>query len=401
MRAIALLVAALLWVAGAVAEAPPLNRRQYAEDFDVLWKSIDEGYAYFERGRPAWRRARDRWRPRATHASSRAAFVAALEGALEELSDDHVSLSERTPESARRVPADTDVWARWRDGVAVVEAVRIYGNADAAGLRPGHVITKISGVPVERAVRAGPGPARDRALRQALAGPRTGTLRLEVREPTGIRSIEIERDQAAAANGPPLLGRRIGVERDLGYIRIKGGLGDPRLVAQFDAALSSIKDTRALILDLREVAGSGTAEALRAILSRFVSSEVPWQQRERRGQPRAVDTVAPREWTYRAPLVVLVDRWTAGDGEALAAGLHAAANARLVGSPMAGLRGIVREVRLPQSAIALRFPAERALLPDGTPRESIRPGVAVDLAAPQGGPGDPILYQALKLLEKK
>jgi hypothetical protein len=36
---------------------------------------------------------------------------------------------------------------------------------------------------------------------------------------------------------------------------------------------------------------------------------------------------------------------------------------------------------------------------DGTPREALRPSVEVDLAAPSGGPGDPILYQALKLLE--
>ena len=31
---------------------------------------------------------------------------------------------------------------------------------------------------------------------------------------------------------------------------------------------------------------------------------------------------------------------------------------------------------------------------------TLRPAIGVDLAAPSGGPGDPILYQALKLLEK-
>ncbi len=400
MRAVALLLAALLWAAPAAAEDAPLTARQYGEDFDVLWKSIDERYAYFERGRPLWRRARDRWRPRALRASSSSAFVSALEGALDELHDDHVSLSERTPESARRVPADTDIWAGWRDGMAVVEAVRTYGNADVAGLRPGHVITKIAGIPVERAVRAG-GAARDGALRQALAGPRVGTLRLEVREATGARTLDIERGEAATTNGPLLLARRVGVERDLGYLRIKGALGDPRMGAQFELALSSLRDTRALILDLREVAGPAPQEMLRAIISRFVSSEMPWQQRSRRGQPRAIDTVVARDWAYTAPIVVLVDRWTAGDGEALAAGIQSAAKARLVGTPMAGLRGIVSEVRLPHSGIAVRFPAERAFHADGTPRESLRPSVSVDLAAPQGGPGDPILYQALKLLERK
>jgi carboxyl-terminal processing protease len=97
--------------------------------------------------------------------------------------------------------------------------------------------------------------------------------------------------------------------------------------------------------------------------------------------------------------VVLVDRWTAAEGESLAVGLEAAAGATLVGTPMAGLRGDARELRLPASGIALRFPATRVLHPDGTPRESVRPAVAVDIVSPSGGPGDPILYQALKLLE--
>ena len=67
---------------------------------------------------------------------------------------------------------------------------------------------------------------------------------------------------------------------------------------------------------------------------------------------------------------------------------------------MAGLRGELRELRLAHSGILVRYPAQRTFHVDGTPRESVRPDVFVDLAAPQGGPGDPILYQALKLLEK-
>jgi carboxyl-terminal processing protease len=140
---------------------------------------------------------------------------------------------------------------------------------------------------------------------------------------------------------------------------------------------------------------------MRAILGRFTAAEAPWQLREAAGGKRVSDTVAPRDWTYRAPVLVLVDRWTAGDGEALATGLNAVGRARLVGTPMAGMRGVLREVRLPHSGIVVRFPAERAFHPDGTPREQLRPGLAVDLAAPQGGPGDPILYQALKLFERK
>jgi carboxyl-terminal processing protease len=169
--------------------------------------------------------------------------------------------------------------------------------------------------------------------------------------------------------------------------------------------MNYLRDTRAMILDLRDMAGPfDDAARARAttlvILGRFARRTLPWQSRESRTGERHVDSVDPLPQAYAAPLVVLVDRWTAGEGEALAAGLQAVAGARLAGTRMAGLRGELREVKLQHAGIAVRFPAEKSFHPDGTPRESLRPAILVDLAAPQGGPGDPILYQALKLLEK-
>jgi carboxyl-terminal processing protease len=401
-----LFVALALAAMPAAAQDPAPSPRQLGEDFDAMWRAVDEGYAYFDRGRAAWKRARDAWRPKATGAHNRHELVAALEGALAELGDDHVALSEASRGAPRRLATETDIWARWRDGTAEVEAVRTFGDADVAGLRPGQVITKIQGVDTGRAVserlrgRDVTAASRDRTLMQLLAGPRNGAFRIEVRG--GNRPLEIERRDAPAANGPPLVARRMGDERDLGYIRIRNDADGARLAEHFDAALNYLNDTRALILDLRETKGPGTRAATRSILGRFVEAEVPWQMRELRGGPRVTDTVEPRNSpAYRAPLVVLVDRWTSGEAEALAAGLHAAARARLVGTPMAGLRGELREVKLPHSGLVVSFPGEKTFLPDGTPREALLPQVPVDLAAPSGGPGDPILYQALKLLERR
>lgn len=392
------LIVALLVATAAVAD--PLTAKQRAEDFDAAWSAIDRGYAYFERNRPSWRRARAAWRPRALAAKTRDDFVRALEKALEQLHDDHVALSERSIDS-RRVPADVDIWARWRDGAAVVEAVRTFGDADAAGLTPGARITRIGDVPVRRLLRASSAAERDWALRHALAGPRNGPLRLEVVQQGGSRTVEIERTMGKPANGPPLIGRRMGEQRDIGYIRIKQAWGDPQLFRQFDGALNYLKDTRALILDLRELSGPGSRAATLDILGRFAAGPAPWQVRQGRGADRVTDTVSPAKgFSYRAPLVVLVDRWTAGEAEALAAGLAAVAKARIVGTPMAGLRGELRHAKLPNSGLVVSYPAERTFLVDGTPRELLRPHVAIDLAAPSGGPGDPILYQALKLLER-
>ena len=401
----ALLLCAALAVPLALSASPPRPAAAgYATDFDVAWRTLDSRYAYMDRAaRIAWRRARDTWRPRAARAGSAQAFALALQGALDELRDDHVTLAAHGAATRRRVPAETDIWASWQAGAARVESIRTFGDADVAGLRPGHIVERISGVATGEAVRALLGnatasaQARDWALRHALAGPRDGILRLEVREGAATRTLEVERRQPAAANGAPLLARRVGDERDLGYIRFRHGLEDARLVEHLDAALRELRDTRALMLDLRDASGDGHRDVTRAILARFAASEAPWQLRETSKGQRIADRVAPRADAYRAPLIVLVDRWTAGEGEALAAGLVAVAHARLVGTPMAGLRGELAEVKLPRSGFVVRYPAQRVFHVDGTPREALRPHVPVDLAAPQGGPGDPILYQALKL----
>ena len=402
MRRAARFLGALALAFCAGASAAWLSPRELGEDFDAMWRAIDADYAYFGRDRSAWKRAGAEWRAKATRARDRGELVAALEGALAELGDDHASLSESSPNAPRRLATETDIWARWRGGEAVVEAVRTFSDADVAGLRPGQQVTKIQGVDIARAVeerlRGKPvtAEARDRALRQLLGGPRQGAFRVEVRG--GTRPLLIEREARKPANGQPLLARRMGEERDLGYIRIRDA--GPAVVDQFDAALNYLKDTRGLILDLRESQGPGSRCASRAILGRFVASEKPWQVRAARSGPRTIDTVPARADPYAAPILVLVDRWTAGEGEALAAGL-AAVGARLVGTEMAGLRGELREARLPHSGLVVRFPAEKTFLPDGTAREALVPHVPVDLAAPSGGPGDPILYQALKLLERK
>jgi carboxyl-terminal processing protease len=190
----------------------------------------------------------------------------------------------------------------------------------------------------------------------------------------------------------------MGDARDIGYLRVRAG--DERLAEHFDQAFRHLVDTRALIIDLRDSSGPGSRTGTLAILGRFAAKPTPWQWREGRGKARVPDVVEPRaEKPYGGSVVVLTDRWTVGEDEALAEGLRTLAGARIVGTRTAGLPGEARELQLPHSDVVLRFPAEKTYRMSGEARGEVRPDVEVNLAAPKGGPGDPILYQALKLLE--
>ena len=349
-------------------------------DFDLLWRLVDEGYAYFDAtSRARWRRERERGRAQAARATSPGALAAALAATLAELRDDHVSLS-GAETLARRIPYDLDIWPRWDGGSATIEAVRTFGDADMAGLHPGQVITRVQGRSLEAAVRGllGKGTASvadiEWALRRVIAGPRAGVQRLEVRESGRSAALDLERTPPTPPTTPAILARRMGEERDIGYIRIRVGAADSDLAAQLAAALGHMPGSRALIVDLRDTAGPGSPDFTKAVLARFARAATP--------------------------MAILVNRWTAGEGEALATRMAALPGARAVGTPMAGLRGDLHEFEL-RSGLVLRFPGERSFTPDGRPREAFRPDVPVDLSAPSGGPGDPILYQALKLFERR
>jgi hypothetical protein len=67
---------------------------------------------------------------------------------------------------------------------------------------------------------------------------------------------------------------------------------------------------------------------------------------------------------------------------------------------MAGFGTDLFDFVLRQSGLVVRIPTEWAYHVDGTRLDRMRPSVMVDLAAPSGGPGDPVLYQALQLFAK-
>ena len=376
--------AAVCALALALPARADLTARDRLEDFDAMWRAVDSGYAYFDAGDGAWRRARDQWRPRAAKALTTRQFVAALRGALDTLRDDNISIAGDGVEGAR-VPYDIDVWPRWHAGEVRIEAVRVFSDADVAGMLPGQRLAQVADVSTERAIRDRLGRSPRHAEEAEWA----------------LRRLLAERDHGAPRPPalPLLTSHRIGEDRDVGYLRLRLGIPEPRFEEKLDTALEQLSDTRGLIVDLRDNTGPSSRAVTRAVLARFVRRETPWQLHSPAHGKRTLDTIAPAGVAYTAPVAVLVDRWTAGEGETLAQGLKTVAGAQLMGTRTAGLLGGTTEVRLPKSGLVVTYPSERTFDPAGRPRRELVPDVAIDLAAPKGGSGDPILYQALRRLQ--
>jgi C-terminal processing protease CtpA/Prc len=406
-RLAAALLGALLVVDPTHSQPPTPTPEGMAADFDLLWSTLNERYAYFDRKTTDWRCVKERYGPEAKKAKGPGEFVAVLERALDELYDPHTHLRTNTPRSTRLIPSGLDVWAEWRDGKAVITQLRPGFSADQAGLRPGLRLLSVGGLPVEEAVRRRLGAcvsrddpgARAWALLALLAGTHDTPRLLVVEGPNGRpRRIELDRPEhlrvGAAPDGPAVVSRRL--DDAIGYVQVRD-LGSDETIPLFDAALDALRDTRALILDLRDIPAGGNTSVAEPILGRFVESTRNYQRILPRGGLPWTRTVAPRGPAYRAPLVVLVGRWTASMAEGMAIGLDGMGRASVVGTRMAGLNGAVFDLDLPNSGIGVSYAAEKLAHLDGTPREDFVPRVLVDLADPDAPAlGDPVLEAGVR-----
>lgn len=410
--------------AQAVNAGPPakVTLQEFQSDFDFLWQSIHDNYAYLDAKTTDWDKVRDVYRPQLTGIQTRAQFISFLERVSEELYDPHISLNTNLASSPRLVPTGADIWAEWQTGKAIITEIRPASSAEKAGLRAGMEVLSVNGIPARQAVhlREGqclrrPDPAADNwALRTLLAGRHNEVRRFVVQNgakpPITVTLDDTEAERDDSGNNIPLLSEKnLPQDPCVGYIRFNNSLGQTSVIGQFDAALDKLKNTQGLMIDLRDTPSGGNTTVARGILGRFITQDMFYQKHDSPAEVRAygiqqkwVDIVSPRRpFCYSHPVVVLVDHWTGSMGEGMAIGLDGMKRGLVVGTHMAGLNGAVESITLPNTGIGVNFPTERLFHINGTPREDFVPPVEVGVTG-QDGPGhDAILNAGLKALEKK
>jgi len=378
---------AVLVIALLIATCGAARARGFEADFDAFWNQVRSDYPYFATKATDWSCVRDTYRPQAAATEDRAQFIRILERAIDELYDPHASLNTNLPSSTRLVPSGLDVWAEWREGQAIITQLRPDAAAGRAGLRAGMQVISVNGVAIDKAVAARlgrclrrPEPrARDWALLAVLAGQHDTPRDIEVRVGSATTVFHPDAHPVEAPDQPGATFRLL--DDNLGYIAIHD-IGADETVSLFEAALEQLRNTRGLLLDLRDTAAGGSTAVAEPIMGRLISHRHAYQlvQPPHRHAWQAI--ASPRgPWAYKAPVVVLVSRWTGSMGEGTAIGLDGMHRARVVGTRMAGLNGAVFTHHLPQSGINYSFPGEALAHIDGSPRENFVPPVLVDMSA--------------------
>jgi C-terminal processing protease CtpA/Prc len=366
------------------------SAQQFTSDFDFMWAGLRDNYVYFDKKETDWNSARQLYRPRLADVKSRSDFVTLLERVLDELYDNHTSLNTNLNSSPRLVPTGLDLWAQWSRGRAIITQLRSGFSAEQAGLKVGMEIIALNGAPVEEAVaqrlpksvKRINNDVRNWALRAVLAGTHDKARVITARNPNGrVAVYKLDLPSQTTVDSYQYLPKVAWkmLPQQIGYIKINDLIA-AEIVAQFDSALENVKESRGLILDLRDIPRGGNTDVAEPILSRFIERRMGYQQVIPLRQPRYIKEVSPGgSWTYKKPIVVLVNHWTASMGEGMAIGLDGMKRATIVGTRMAGLNGGIFNLELPHTKIGVTYAGEKLNHINGTPREDFVPPRSVNL----------------------
>lgn len=163
-------------------------------------------------------------------------------------------------------------------------------------------------------------------------------------------------------------------DENYGYIRV-GNVG-PNLPEQFAGALGALSKTnklKGLVIDLR-FAGGADYPAVGGVAEQFLTSEqklFEWSGGvvQSRGKANA----------FRAPVAVLVNEWTSGSAEALAAVLRETQVGLLIGTNTAGSASTTKDFKLSNGQV-LRVATSPLRLASGEQVFTLKPDILVEVS---------------------
>lgn len=387
--------------APAIAIEPPRDIT-LQQDFDELWETLRDRYAFFGDKATDWERVRAIYQPRlAAVGDDEDKWNRLLLAITDELYDGHTHFSSPVP-GLPRWPL-SDVFVGETPAGVEVRAIRDGSAAMDSGVGIGDVVLAIDGVPFAQAAAARmpralarPDPeARRFAINAAVGGNRDRDRKLRLRSKDGsVRDLLLP--FKPFADRASINHRKL--DEGFGYIAITS-FGDSEAPKAFDAALEQLKDTPGLIIDARDNGGGDTAVA-RPIMGRFIKERRPYAlMRRRSGQgfgltdpwTEYVDPQGP--FTYEKPVVVLQNHWSASMAEGFPMGMKGIGRAVTVGTETMGLGAAVFPLRLDRTGISINYSAEPVYDVKGNPRWKLKPDIPTT-------PGADILAAGVKELKR-
>jgi C-terminal processing protease CtpA/Prc len=373
-------------------------QNQYPEEGQRLlalfrfWNAARYYFPYMYVNGGDWNAVLPEFIPRMIAARDAAEYHLAVNELTARINDAHVSAGSRTLSETFGMRT-TAFEARFVEGKLVVwkpaPDTTILGLPQPGALQRGDVITHINSVPVAsrwqeltKYVAAGNDPVRNRKLVSlALRGKGdSATYTIERNGQTLVRTVAMARVLMAApapVSYPVGQLAKVLPNTNIGYIN----LGD-LTVAQVDSAMTIVKSTEGLVLDVRNYP-RGTMYALAMYLNPAQRTFVTFKSVDPNypGQlvmttPYTVGRGDGNPSAYRGRVAILVDERTQSHAEFTAMALQTSPQNKVIGSQTAGADGNVTYISLP-GGIRTLFTGLGVYYPDGRPTQRL--GIVPDI----------------------
>jgi len=337
-----------------------LSKTERLENFDILAEAIDRNYSFFVHKGIDFKDVKSRYRPKIEMARTTKEFYNLINQFVMELKDFHSWLCnyKDVPSLGRFSP---QISTRLTEGKAVVTEVVEGSQAHRMGLRPGLVIIAVNGSTVRSRVTkmrrlmhmySSERCFLEQAYRRILDGKKGSTVSVRFLAP-GRRSPGIVRLKRVSSRKQEVIRPDFHVNKGkfiwygihpsgCGYIRILSFKGRMEIADEFDRALERLKDTSALIIDVRENPGGfGTAQA--RIVGRFITHRTKVHISYTKSGPGHKDFKKHEyyfgpagDWQYTKPIALLMNAITGSACDLFACRMISTGRAVTVGTTTHG-----------------------------------------------------------------
>ncbi len=236
--------------------------------------------------------------------------------------------------------------------------------ADIGGLKPGDMILKINGKDIK-------GDGIFQAA-SSIKGSLNSFVDLEILRDNKKLTKKIKRAEIKIKTVESEI-----LDKEIGYIRIVSFISSDTPV-EFIDALNKVKDTNALILDLRGNTGGLFQNAL--FVANMFLEKGDIVKIIGRGGFDSSYSAEEKDYVYDKPLIVLVDGESASASEIVSAALKDNERALIVGTKTYG-KGVVQKVYAMPNHMGMNLTIARYLTPNGSDidKKGIEPNYLVEI----------------------
>jgi carboxyl-terminal processing protease len=327
-----------LFANAAFAQVTPENRLKI---FNQVWETINQKYYDDKFNGVDWKKVREDYRPKVETAKSDDEFYGLIKEMVRELQDAHTRFWTPKEAELKKKKQFSSIGLRIEevDGKIVTASVQTGSDEEKAGITAGMIVNSVDGQNVserldelKQTIKSSSAQAvKVLSLRALFRGEVGSVIKLNLTN-SADKTLEVSLTRRIFNQSFDVVSRKL--SDNLGYVKFD--TFDDKLSDKLKTAISNLKETQGLIIDLRDN-GGGQVNFVEKVAGWLVNKKTSFGKAKWRGkEPKEIFVGDKGSQIYSSPIVILVDKDSASGSELLAIGLQESERAKVVGSTSCG-----------------------------------------------------------------